>query len=172
MANLAVYNPEQPQGIKVVQWFKRQGEESPWRLEQWIDIPEEYMDRLEEITGDGKASLTLGMEMKTTLDYNTAGSTCYVKLTCGQSEELLDAAADLANELAEKYVAQGHRTACDLLNRTLGLAPQEPPSAKREHVVAKPRKANILKAKKPKAQQKTPLKVGGPKGKGRPTFRR
>lgn len=70
-------------------------------------IPEEYMDKLEKLLGDGNASVTVGADMKFSDFGNGYSSSVFVKLTCGQSMDTILATREAGRELAEQFARDG-----------------------------------------------------------------
>jgi hypothetical protein len=144
-------------------------------------IPEEYMDRLESLLGDGRATVTFGLDVKTNEDFgNAAGCTVYVKLTCDQSEEKVNETRLIAQELAQHFVKEGQQHAQRILDEARGKVPDsepEPkpteskkPSLKTPLRKPVPKKAESEKDPEPRSQSspsKKPLSL-----KGKPSFRR
>jgi predicted signal transduction protein with EAL and GGDEF domain len=98
--------------------------ESPIADEQHdFEIPEEYMDRLEDLLGDGKASITVGAELKFSDFGNGYNSSVFVKLTCGQDMDTILATREVGQELAAKFSREGFDAMRHAYDEALGLAP-------------------------------------------------
>lgn len=108
-------------------------------------IPEDYMDRLEKLLGDGRATVTFGLEVKTNEDFgNSAGASVFVKLTCDQSEAMVNETRAVAQELAELYVEEGQARAKRILDGARGITtgdapPEEPVETKPAPASSKPK---------------------------------
>jgi hypothetical protein len=99
-----------------------------WSKKDRFPIPEEYMEKLHELIGDGSATVTVGMEMKDSANYSSAGCSVYVKLTCGQDLDSINAARDAAHKMALKFSKQGWEHARFILDSALGKQPTPPKS--------------------------------------------
>jgi hypothetical protein len=129
-------------------------------------IPEDFMDRLEKLLGDGRATLTYGLDVKTNEDFgNAAGCSVFVKLTCDQSEAVLDEARIAAHEIAERFVAEGQLRAKRILDGARGIINEEPapeatkpaPAASKPRVVPKKAEASSTEVDpEPRAQAVKP----------------
>ena len=94
---------------------------SPLKTERYrFEIPEDYMDRLEKLLGDGRASVTFGLDAKTSDYGNSAGCSVFIKLTCDQSWEKVNETRLVAQELAELFVKEGQQRAQRILDQALG----------------------------------------------------
>lgn len=78
------------------------------------------MDRLEELIGDGNASITVGAEMKFSDFGNGYNSSVFVKLTCGQDMDTILATRDLGQELAARFVNDGFDEMHAAYNKAIG----------------------------------------------------
>lgn len=74
-------------------------------------LPEGWMDAYKEVVGDGQASVTVGTDMGLKDFGNGATATVFVKLTCGQDQQSLNRAAELATGLAIHYADQARSMA-------------------------------------------------------------
>jgi hypothetical protein len=131
-------------------------------------IPEEYMDELAAIIGDGNASMSVGDEMKVSDFGNAAGCFVNVKLTCGQTEEEIHAAHALAQKLAKKFCLKGFNEMSGLLAQALGKT--DAPTA--EQAAAATGKKQRPGLKVGGAKSKVPTKALQPKAKKRPSYQR
>lgn len=133
-----------------------------------LPLPEETMDDLESLLGDGQATITVGKEMKTSQDFETAGSSCYLKLTCNQDIQSVLAAREVATALALGFAEQGYEQARAALDRMLGRDAPAPPPVVIETTAAKEQDPE------PGRKQASPRKKGTkrPVLKNRPAFRR
>jgi hypothetical protein len=119
------------------------GEPRFWEEWERPDMPEDIREMAEEILGDGGATITVGMDVKTSRDFgNAAGCMVYVKLTCNQDEDTIGTAHSIASNLALRYVEEGQKRAQHVLDQATGLVRREPDD---EEVVTK---AAPAKAKK------------------------
>jgi hypothetical protein len=95
-------------------------------------IPEEYMDKIEDLIGDGSASITVGVDLKRSQDYRTAGCFVSVKLTCGQDKDTLIKAQSVARNMAISFAQSGFEDASVALEEVCnGNKPKlaEPPKS-------------------------------------------
>lgn len=92
-----------------------------WQKEVRLPVPDEVRDRFNECLGDANATVTVGLDMKTVEGFDSAGASVYVKLTCNQDEASIRKTHALAQELAAKFVDDGHAEACTLMNQARGL---------------------------------------------------
>lgn len=101
--------------------------EECFREQREIRLTEEEVNEMQDILGDGNASVTVGLDVKQSVDYgNSAGCSVFVKLTCDQSEEAIGKAHEIATGLAERWVDDGQARAAVILNRARGLEEPEP----------------------------------------------
>lgn len=131
-----------------------------------LPIPEETMDELEKLIGNGESTITVGKELKVSENYRTAGSSCFVKLTCNQDLDTVLAAREIATTLAIGFAEQGYEQAQYALDRISGVeatppAPLEVVSGEaREEVETDPEPD---RKQKPKKGSKRPVLKGKPK---------
>lgn len=147
-------------------------------------IPEDYMDRLENLLGDGRATVTLGLEAKTNEDFgNSAGCTVFIKLTCDQSEDKVNETRLIAQELAEGFVEEGQQRAKRILDQARGIEvePAPPPVEAKKPATSKPllkrtlpKKAQGPEEKDPEPRSQEAISPGKKRVqlKGKPSFRR
>lgn len=82
------------------------------------EFPEEYMQRVKSLVGDGKAKISISTEMSMK-DFGTGASAmCTITLTCDQSESAIEEAAQLAGGMARHYATQMR----EMAERDLGEA--------------------------------------------------
>lgn len=159
------------------------------RVREWdveLPIPEETMDELEQLIGDGNATVTVGKELKVSEDYRTAASTAWVKLTCNQDLQTILKAREIGTALALGFAQQGYEQARFVLDKMAGLDAEPPPplivEAVDGEVGAEAQTISRPKKVKPKAKNQDPephrkQRPGpGPRpilsGKNKPSFRR
>jgi hypothetical protein len=131
-------------------------------------IPEEYMDRLRSIVGDGNATVTVGLDAKTGEYSNSAGASAFVKLTCGQNEESVEAARQLAEEIAVRAVESGKRRADIILAGAMGQpVPEDAPHGPIKNLTPTKALADIEE----RSQASIKPRVSSI-GKGKPSFKR
>lgn len=98
---------------------------------------------IEDLLGDGNATVTVGLDVKQSVDYgNAAGCSVFIKLTCNQDEETIEKTHAIACRLAEKYVDEGQAKAAKILNRARGYEDEDDDEeVVEEPVVEKKRKS-------------------------------
>lgn len=154
-------------GVRLVAWAA--DDQGPlWDMNKKYLIPEDTVEKLQELIGDGNATVTVGVEAKTQpQDYCSAGASVFVKLTCDQDEGCLEQTQREAIHLATRFLADGLNRAQDILHQALGL---EAP----EQIVVKPSSDNAP----PRKATKNRVMIGGGKRKSsggiknKPNFRR
>jgi hypothetical protein len=128
-----------------------------------LEIPEGFMQKVEELLGDGNASITVSSELKNSDYGNAYGTFVSVKLTCNQDLDSIAAARDVAQQLAGESCEAGFEIMRDRFEFVMGKSEGPPKESKA------PKKATdkVLApaAKKKKAPAK---KTAGP----RPIFKR
>lgn len=93
-------------------------------------IPEELMDIYKKIVGDGLAKVSVGMDISMK-DYGSGGSAMVsVTLTCGQSEEEIREAQDIARSLVSEFAYKNALAARELYQGMLQQANQGKPNYK------------------------------------------
>ena len=75
-----------------------------------IEWEEREIRMLKELLGDGKAKVTVGSELKKTADYQSAGATVTVQITCDQDKKVIRQAVRLIGPTVAK-LAQQHVSA-------------------------------------------------------------
>jgi hypothetical protein len=81
-----------------------QGHEPTHRVyEGTVDMSQEQQDKYKTIIGDGLAKITVGSDFSEKDYGNGGGVMVSVTLTCDQSDEKINAAIALANELSSRY---------------------------------------------------------------------
>lgn len=149
-----------------------------WDVWERPEMSKEDQAQVNELLGDGNATVTVGMDMKTSGDYgNAAGCTVYVKLTCNQDDDSLDRANEIATDLAAKFMDEGHAKACKLLNSARGLPDPSDKSGsepRKKVEVVKDYVTASAKAKTPAKKGPIAKKTGSNKGltAKKPNFRR
>jgi hypothetical protein len=139
-----------------------------WQKIERSRIPEDWMDKLEEIVGDGNAAVTVGMDMKSSENFNTAGCSVFVKLTCGQTLDQVNAARDAAHKMALSFVYEGYEHAKFVLDQARGIE-RDPPEGmvKQRHLPEEERPPKKTKSKDPepdRGQKRDHVKlIGAPK---------
>ena len=98
-----------------------------WEKRYAFPIPEETMSELEDLIGDGNATVTVGKEFKASEDFKTAGSTAWVKLTCGQNLDTILKAREIATTLALGFAEQGFEQAQYVMDKMCGREAKAPP---------------------------------------------
>lgn len=94
------------------------GDGDYWREEKSERIPEKYMSKVKEVVGDGLARVAIGLDAKTSIDFgNAAGGHATVSLTCGQDEESITTAVELAAEIAAEATTVVQQRAQEILMR-------------------------------------------------------
>lgn len=158
--------------------FFEDREKPIWARQDSPEIPEEYVAKLEELVGDGNATVTVGLDVKTSVDFgNSAGCSVFVKLTCGQDESSVSETAAVAQSLAVQYLEPGWEEAALVLRRCRGQdEEEEPPEIEvvQEHKVAPASAKKVIKKAPDKAKPgdgKRKLKIAG-SGVGKPSFRK
>lgn len=102
------------------------GRKVHWRIEREVRVPMSTVNKMQEILGDGNATVTVGLDVKQSVDYgNSAGCSVFVKLTCNQDEDSIEKAHNIATELAKKWVDDGQSEAAVILNRARGFEDEE-----------------------------------------------
>jgi hypothetical protein len=136
-----------------------------------LPLPEETMDELEELLGDGRATLTVGKDLKTSEDFETAGSSCFLKLTVGQDLDSVLRAREIGTTLALAFAEQGYEQARYTLNRLCGRDVKAPPPLEITggHTKEKKEKKGKTSGEPGRKQMRRP---GALKGKNKPNFRR
>lgn len=90
-------------------------------------IPEEHMKELDELIGDGLASVTTGHDLTRSEDFgNKAGCFVSVRLTCNQDNESVARALEISEQIAIEAAANGQKRAQGVLDDLRGKAPEEP----------------------------------------------
>lgn len=166
-------------GVRRRMQVKLQGEPEPVWQEQDNPVPEERMDEINELLGDGAATVTVGLELKTAANFDSAGASVYVKLTCNQDNETINKTHALATELAEEYLGEGYIRANNML-AAVRAKDQQPKAFTKKKGGAAPAKAKPATSKKAPVKKKTlakaPAKKTGPArkkvGTSKPSFRR
>lgn len=92
-----------------------------------LPIPEETMDELQKLIGDGNATVTVGAEIKVAEDFKTAGSTAWVKLTCNQDLKTVLETREIATTLTRAFAQQGYEQIRHVVDKTYGRPTEEPP---------------------------------------------
>ncbi len=93
-----------------------------------VDMPR---DKLRDLVGDGNARVACSFELADKDFGNGFGAHCTVSLTCNQSEEDVERAADLASSLAVRFTSDAIDTAEGIYKATL-LARAEKRARSRE----------------------------------------
>lgn len=141
-----------------------------------LPLPEETMDELEELVGDGNATLTVGKDLKVSEDYKTAGSSCFLKLTCNQDLETVLKTREIGTTLALAFAEQGFEQAQYVMDKMCGRDVQPPPPLEVTSSTSKKKKAAKAKSKDvdPEPNRKQTPKAGTkrPVLKNKPSFRR
>lgn len=114
-----------------------------------LPIPEDTMDELEALLGDGQATVTVGKDIKMSENYKTAGSSCFVKLTCNQDINTVLKTREIATTLALAFVEQGFEQSQYVLQRLCGIDVDPPPPLEIEHGKADPEPGRKQPPKKP-----------------------
>lgn len=130
-------------------------------------LPEDIMDELEELLGDGQATVTIGKDIKTSQNFETAGSSCFIKLTCNQDLKTVLKTREIAQSLAIGFAEQGYEQARYALDRMMGRDVPEPAPLE---VVSDAPKAQV-----PAAETKNkaaPRKTKRPVLRNKPSFKR
>lgn len=104
--------------VKGVWYYIVDGVETRQPME--FPLPEDIMDDLEELLGDGNATLTIGKEIKASEDFKTAGSFCSIRLTCNQDVDTIVKARAIGAELALGFAEHGYLEAEAALMRVTG----------------------------------------------------
>lgn len=135
-------------------------------------IPEETMDDLEELLGDGRATVTVGKDLKVSDNFETAGSSCYVKLTCNQDLDTVLKAREIGQALALGFAEQGYEMARFTLNRILCRDVEKP--APLVITAGNGEEKTTKETKEPESGRKKPRQMKRPvlKGKNQPKFKR
>jgi len=81
---------------------------------------EEHMDKAKKLVGNGKAEVSVGMDMGEKDFGNGFGVFVSVKLTCNQDENSIDAAQALGQEMVKSYIEMQHGEAKDLYQYLAG----------------------------------------------------
>lgn len=68
--------------------------------------PKELMDRYKAVLGDGKAGISVSTDFSVKSFGNGSSAMVTVSLTCGQDEQSMNAAAELAAGAARYYAAK------------------------------------------------------------------
>lgn len=134
----------------------------------YLTIPEDTMDALEDLLGDANATVTVGKEIKVSENYKTVSSACYVKLTCNQSVDKVLETREAATSLALGFAEQGYARAKHILDRMQGIESEEPEPLLVD-MSPPPKKKTQSKGGEPGRRQKSRPVL---KGKNKPTFRR
>lgn len=82
-------------------------------------IPEALMEQYKKVIGDGLAKISIGVDVSLK-DYGSGSSSmCTVTLTCGQTEEQIRNAQDLAKNLAMEFAYNNANTAKEVYQALL-----------------------------------------------------
>jgi hypothetical protein len=84
--------------------FAVRGDDVLMDANRYDKIPEEFMERLNECLGDGQAKVTVGGDLALNDYGNKAGAFVSITVTCGNSEEELEAAHGIASEMKEDFL--------------------------------------------------------------------
>lgn len=144
--------------------FQRLRDEEGHFWEEWRKPPmtKAQRQKMEELLGDGMASVTVGTDVKASVDFgNGAGCSVYVKLTCNQDADSIMAAHAMAEEYAVQFMDEGHVKACRILNNARGLPnPGDLENlAPEERLTTKARAGAPSKAKSPNVVEPKPESV-------------
>lgn len=94
------------------------------------DVPESIMDAYRKIAGDGLAKVSVSMDISMK-DYGSGGSAmAAVTLTCGQSEDEIREAQEMARSLASEFAYKNALAARELYQGMLQQANHGKPNYK------------------------------------------
>ena len=105
-------------------------------------MSEEDLDAITSLIGDGNASVTPGVELKTSDFGNAAMVSCYVRLTCNQDTATIEKALDLGVSIARSFVEREHVVMKRALDHARGKAPVEDMPVKKTLPVRKVKRAS------------------------------
>lgn len=137
-----------------------------WSDTKYFPIPEDIMEEIQDLLGDGNASVTVGNDVAVSDYGNKAGCSVFVKLTCNQDEESIERTRQVGQRLALRFAEDGLARAEQVLNKFLGKPTKE---IEEQSFVDSTVKKTAAKGKVPKKIGTTKTLL---KGKKTPSFRR
>lgn len=142
-----------------------------WSNTTYFSIPEDIMEDLQDLLGDGNASVTVGNNVAVSDYGNKAECSVFVKLTCAQDLGSVERTREIGQALALRFVEDGLAQAEQILNKFLGKPAREADS--KSFVDSAVTKAAAAKPK-PVLAASSPGKVGkvSLQGKKVPSFKR
>lgn len=97
--------------IKISRTFESKDHQQKFIEVAQLDIPEEYMQNIEAVIGDGKSHVSVSADMSIKEFGTGAGAMVTVTLTCGQSMDYIEQAIDIAGTIARQYAAEHQKQA-------------------------------------------------------------